>query len=86
MKTDKFRKIESFKDIEIEKERLQFQISLSEERINDHFNSLAGKFTFEHLSAKIADSFLGSAYEFLKFFRWGYKIFSNKNREEHDEE
>jgi hypothetical protein len=82
MKTDKFRKIESFKDIEIEKEKLQFQISLAEERISNHFDALANKFSFQNITSKITDGFLGKAYEIVKLFKWGYNKFSHHKEED----
>jgi len=77
MNKEVFRKIETFKDIEFEKERLSLQIQLSEERINNNFNSLTNKLTLGSITSQIKESAIGN---FYKVFRVAYYFFSRRRK------
>ena len=77
MNKEIFRKIETFKDLELEKERLNLQIQLAEERINNNFNSLTNKLTLGSITSQIKESAIGSIY---KAFRVAYYFFSRKRK------
>ena len=78
MTKEKFRNIESFKDIDSEKERLNLQIQLAEEKIYNDFTNLSNKLTFASIASQIKESALGTIYQ---AFRMGYNLFfRSKNK------
>ena len=78
MNKEQLKKIESFKDIEFEKERLRLQIELSEERINNSLHSLTEKLTLDSIVNDIKESAIGRAYSIFKYV---YAFFT-RNKEE----
>jgi hypothetical protein len=86
MNTDNIREIRSYEDLELEKERLKYSIALSEEKISNHFKSIAGVFTIEYITNKIETTLMDGAIRIIKIIKWIYNLFSHEEAEEDEKE